>query len=94
MLEGEPTLLIEHGAVKKGALAKELLTTAELMTVLHRQGFESVQDVDRCILEPGGTFDIKGIDPPAEKQAHDEIMRALKDLNAKLDGLAQARGRA
>jgi uncharacterized membrane protein YcaP (DUF421 family) len=87
-------MLIEHGAVKKKELAKELLTTAELMTVLHRQGFESVEDVERCILEPGGTFEIKGVDPPADKQAHAEIMKALKDIGSKLDALAQARGRA
>jgi len=73
-------------------LAKELLTTAELMTVLHRQGFESAKDVEHCILEPGGTFDVKGIDPPAAKKAHDELMVALKDLHTKIDALAQARG--
>ena len=94
ILEGEPTVMIEDGCVKNEALAKELLTTAELMTVLHRQGFETVEEVERCVLEPGGTFDIKGIDPPLEKQAHDQVMRALKDLSDKLDGLARARGPA
>lgn len=93
LLEGHPTTLIEHGKVKKSELAKELLTTAELMTVLHRQGFDSVKNVERCVLEPGGTFEIKGIDPPVQKQEHDEVMRTLKDLSAKLDALAQARGR-
>ena len=87
-------MLVEHGCVKQGALAKELLTTAELMTVLHRQGFETVEEVERCILQPGGTFDVKGINPPLEQLAHDEIMRALKDLSAKLDALARARGPA
>src|ERR1035438_9671701 len=29
ILEGAPTIMIEHGCVKKNALAKELLTTAE-----------------------------------------------------------------
>ena len=94
ILEGAPAVLVEHGSVKQDALAKELLTTAELMTVLHRQGFETVAEVDRCILQPGGTFDVKGINPPLEKQEHDEVMRALKDLSGKLDALAQARGRA
>jgi uncharacterized membrane protein YcaP (DUF421 family) len=94
ILEGDPTVMIEHGRVKNDALAKELLTTAELMTVLHRQGFESVEQVERCVLEPGGTFDIKGVDPPTEELQHDEIMRALKDLSAKLDALAHARGPA
>jgi uncharacterized membrane protein YcaP (DUF421 family) len=94
VLEGDPTTLIEHGQVKNEALAKELLTTAELLTVLHRQGFESVEDVDRCVLEPGGTFDIKGIDPPAEKLAHEEVMRAIRDLTSKVDALARAQGQA
>jgi uncharacterized membrane protein YcaP (DUF421 family) len=94
ILQGEPEVMIEHGHVKEDALAKELLTTAELLTVLHRQGFQSVEEVDHCILEPGGTFDIKGIDPPIEKQNHDEIMSVLKDLSIKLDALAEARGGA
>src|ERR1035437_6280803 len=93
ILEGATTVMIEHGCVKNAALAKELLTTAELMTVLHRQGFETVEEVERCILQPGGTFDIKGINPPLEKLAHDEIMRAIQDLGAKFDALAQARAR-
>ena len=91
ILEGDPTVIIERGQVNNDALAKELLTTAELMTVLLRQGFENVDEVERCVLEPGGTFDIKGINPPLEKLAHDEIMSVLKDLSAKLDALAQAR---
>jgi uncharacterized membrane protein YcaP (DUF421 family) len=91
ILEGDPTVLVDHGVVRNDALAKELLTTAELMTVLHRQGFETVDEVERCILQPGGTFDVKGINPPLEKLAHDEIMSALKDLGAKLDALARSR---
>src|ERR1039457_4678904 len=90
ILEGKPTVLVEHGGVKQDALAKELLTTAELMTVLHRQGFETVEEVERCILQPGGTFDVKGINPPLEQLAHDESMRALQDLSAKLDALARS----
>src|SRR5499427_2385803 len=42
IFEGKPTTLVEHGKILKGALAKELLTRAELMTVLHRQGFDSL----------------------------------------------------
>src|SRR5215471_14208514 len=53
LFEGQPTLLVEHGHVHHHALAKELLTRSELMTVLHRQGFDSIDDVDRCVLEPG-----------------------------------------
>src|SRR5437016_6356885 len=48
IFEGKPTVLIERGHIVKHALAKELLTHAELMTVLHRQGFDSLSDVERC----------------------------------------------
>ena len=43
IFEGKPTTLMEHGKLVKGALAKELLTRAELTTVLHRQGFDGLE---------------------------------------------------
>ena len=56
LFEGKPSVIVEHGRIVKPALAKELLKRAELMTVLHRQGFDRLDEVERCILEPGGTF--------------------------------------
>jgi len=94
IFEGEPTTLIEHGRMNKPALAKELLTRSELMTVLHRQGFESLADVESCVLEPGGTFCIIRKTPPVEQVKHEEVMRTLSDINAKLDGLLSVRGEA
>jgi uncharacterized membrane protein YcaP (DUF421 family) len=92
VFEGKPTTLIEHGRLVKHALARELLTRAELMTVLHRQGFDSIEDVDRCVLEPGGVFYIQRKSPPKEKIEHDEVMQALNQLNGKLDRLLEQRG--
>src|SRR5580700_6182548 len=51
LFEGKPTVIIESGQLVKGALAKELLSHVELMTVLHRQGFDSMSEVERCVLE-------------------------------------------
>jgi len=87
LFEGKPTTLVENGRLVKHALARELLTRAELMTVLHRQGFGGLEDVERCVLEPGGTFYIHRKDPPKEQLAHDEIMSALRDLQGKMDRL-------
>jgi len=70
--------------VLRRALAKELLTHADLMTVLHRQGFDDLSDVERCVLEPGGTFYIKRKSPPADELAHQEVMRTLAELKALL----------
>src|SRR5580700_7582810 len=48
VFEGKPTTLIEDGHISRKGLAEELLTQAELMTVLHRQGFDGVEEVQRC----------------------------------------------
>ena len=87
LFEGKPTTLVENGKILKPALARELLTRSELMTVLHRQGFDSVDEVDRCVLEPGGTFYIQRKLPAADKLAHDEVMNTLRELSAKVDRL-------
>ena len=89
VLEGSPTVLIENGHVQKRSLAKELLTHAELMTVLHRQGFDRISDVERCVLEPGGGFFIKGKEPLPEERQHAELMQRLDELSRQI---AELRG--
>jgi len=93
LFEGSPTLLIEDGNVLRHALAKELLTNSDLMTVLHRQGFDSISEVQRCVLEPGGTFYIQRKLPAMDTVQHDEIMKRLRELNAKVDTLLEAQHR-
>ena len=92
IFEGRPTVLVEHGHIVKDALAKEMLTRAELMTVLHRQGFDGLNEVDRCVLEPGGTFYIERKLPADDKVRHQEVMAAFTELRARLDSLGPAGG--
>ena len=89
LFEGKPSVLVEHGRLVKHALARELLTRAELMTVLHRQGFDNLEDVERCVLEPGGTFYIHRKMPPADQVQHTEVILRLNDIQARLDQLMQ-----
>jgi uncharacterized membrane protein YcaP (DUF421 family) len=87
IFEGQPTVLVEQGNVMEQALAKELLTRAELLSVLHRQGFEGLEEVQRCVLEPGGIFYIQRKMPPPDEVQHAEVMRRLSEIQAKLDRL-------
>jgi len=91
ILEGRPAVLIEKGQVQRGALAKELLTESELVTVLHRQGFARAEEVQRCVLEPGGTFNIEGKVPPKEDARHQEILARLEHLSRQIEHLAARR---
>src|ERR1039458_8516985 len=94
IFEGKPTVLVDNGHVQKKALAMELLSRSELMTVLHRQGFDSLSEVERCVLEPGGVFHIVRKMPVQEKVDHEEVMAALRELNGKLESLLANRGEA
>ena len=87
VVEGKPTVLIQGGRVLRRALAKELLTESELETVLHRQGFGRLDEVQRCTLEPGGTFSIEGKSPPREAQRHAELLARLAELSRQVEGL-------
>src|ERR1700674_2357059 len=44
ILEGSPTVMIENGKLRRQALAKELLTESELLTICHRQGFADIDE--------------------------------------------------
>jgi uncharacterized membrane protein YcaP (DUF421 family) len=88
LLEGSSTTLVEHGRVNQKGMARELLTHADLMTVLHRQGFESLDEVERCELEAGGSFFIKRKGKSREEKERLEILARLEDLKVRLDALA------
>jgi uncharacterized membrane protein YcaP (DUF421 family) len=89
VLEGSPTTLIHQGRVQKAGLAKELLSESELMAVAHRQGFDTLDDIESCVLEPGGNFFIKGHNPPADERQHSELILLLHDIRDRLTALEQ-----
>ncbi|MHC5540678.1 DUF421 domain-containing protein [Singulisphaera rosea] len=87
LLEGESTVLIAHGKLLPKALARELVTESELLAVLHRQGFGSLEEVERCTLEPGGSFAIEGKNPRLGERNHSEILAKLDRLTAEIHDL-------
>ncbi len=92
LVEGKPRVLITHGKVDRKALQEELLTESELKIALHKQGFGSLEEVEKCTLEPGGEFSITRRQPPADQVKHEELMRGIAELRGKLDRLSGAAG--
>ena len=87
ILEGTPTVLVEHGKPIHKNLAKELMTRSELQTVVHRQGFARLDEIERCVLEPGGTFAIQGKEPDRAERRHAELMARLAELSREIEGI-------
>jgi len=94
IFEGKPTVLIEKGQIVEKALAGELMSRAELETVLHRQSFSGLEEVEQCVLEPGGTFYVSRKLPAADEVQYKEMVRRLDQLDAKLDRLLRPSGAA
>jgi uncharacterized membrane protein YcaP (DUF421 family) len=89
IIQGQPTVLIENGEIIPSALAKELVTESELMTVLHRQSFAALDEVERCVLEPGGSFAIEGKTPRMVERHHNEILSRLDQLSRQVEALRE-----
>jgi uncharacterized membrane protein YcaP (DUF421 family) len=87
ILEGSPTVLIEDGKLRRKALAQEMLTESELLTICHRQGFADIDEVQTAVLEPGGTFFLKGKSPSDEDTFRKEVLSQLEKINQRLDHL-------
>jgi len=83
-VEGDPDALIENGVLREERLKKELLTRAELETAAHRQGFASLDEVQRAVIEPGGTLYFVGKKPPRREVQVSELRSRLDTISNQL----------
>jgi len=80
VVEGEPTLLIDHGTIVEKNMVKEMLSRQELEAAAHKQGFGSLQEVDRATLDPSGVICFIAKKPAPEEERHRELLTQLNDL--------------
>jgi uncharacterized membrane protein YcaP (DUF421 family) len=84
LIEGETTLLIDDGKIDEQSLKRELITHGELMAAAHKQGFRTLEEVERCELEPGGGLAFMGHKPSPEERRETEVMAKLAQISAQL----------
>lgn len=84
MLEGTERVLIADGVVDQEALRRELLTEQELLSVVHKQGFDGFHEVKKCVLESNGSFYIEGRKPTAEEIHRTDIVARLEQIHSDL----------
>ncbi len=89
LLGGVERTLITDGRLDKYALKKELLSEEELLSVIHRQGFDNFEDVSRCVLEPNGAFYIEGRKPSADEDRQNVLLIQLEELSREVRALRE-----
>ncbi|HEV3139020.1 MAG TPA: YetF domain-containing protein [Vicinamibacterales bacterium] len=87
LVEGDADVLINNGVIDDKRLRKELITRAELESAAHKQGFSSVDEIDRAILEPGGTICFFAKKPTPESERHAELLTRLDRLTAAVEAM-------
>lgn len=91
LLEGRASVLVRDGCIDRRALERESLTREELLQAIHRQGFEDIDKVRTCLLEPNGTFTVEAFDPSIEDKRHNELLASLESLQKELSRLRSLR---
>ncbi len=86
-LQGPSAVLIRNGAVNQAAMLAERLSAEELISVLNRNGFSTPGEVEICMLEPNGSFYVKGKSPAADELQRLEVLQALRELTAEVRAL-------
>jgi uncharacterized membrane protein YcaP (DUF421 family) len=90
LVEGSSDVLVNNGQVNKDRLKKEMITLAELEAAARRQGFASLEECDRAVLEPGGAISFVRRKPSPESSRHDELLARLDELKGELEALRAA----
>jgi uncharacterized membrane protein YcaP (DUF421 family) len=84
IVEGTPEVIIEHGQIKQEVLRKELITLPELEVAAHKQGFASLHEIEKAVLEPGGSLSFIARRPEPDTARHQEVMGRLGQMTAEL----------
>src|SRR5262244_135211 len=84
LVEGHADVLIEDGKVRMKNLKRELITMGQLEAAARKQGFESLVEIQQCVLEPGGTLTFLGKKPGTEESRHKEVLDKMEKMMAEL----------
>jgi uncharacterized membrane protein YcaP (DUF421 family) len=84
IIEGGPDVLMQNGRINHKRLRKELITVSELHAAAHKQGFSSLEEIDRAILDPGGTISFFAKKPTPESERYQELLGRLDRISAQL----------
>ncbi len=68
-INGEPTLLMRRGRFLHGAMKKQRLTEAEILSIVREHGVADLEDVEAVVLETNGAFSVVHFGTPSAASA-------------------------
>jgi uncharacterized membrane protein YcaP (DUF421 family) len=87
VLEGEPTVLVEHGRILHDNLKRELVTEDDLFVAIHKQGLLELGDVEVAVLETDGNISVIAREPTPQEKRQAAMEQQLTRIEATLSKL-------
>jgi uncharacterized membrane protein YcaP (DUF421 family) len=87
LLEGDAETLVRRGRLVEDRLRAEGITVAELESAARRQGFGSLTEVDRAMLEANGGITFVAKRPRPHEARHQDVIKRLDELTADVRGI-------
>ena len=87
LIEGTECILIENGQLMEPVLKREIISPTELEIAAHKQGFGSLAEVERAVLEPEGGISFIGRRPGPDDARHQELIARLDQVAAEVASL-------
>jgi uncharacterized membrane protein YcaP (DUF421 family) len=84
IFEGTPTTLVVDGQMLERQIRRAGLRDPEVMSALRHQGADTLSEVRRATLEPGGTISVE-LTRDAQNATYGELRQAVLDVQRHLD---------
>ena len=87
LIEGDADMLMRGGRVLDDRLRAEGITVNELEGASRRQGFASLHDVDRAVLEANGGITFVAKKPRPHEARHQDVMKQIHELTVEVKAI-------
>jgi uncharacterized membrane protein YcaP (DUF421 family) len=87
IIEGKSRIIIENSKINKKAVRSELLTREDLNTIAHRQCLDSADDIEKCVIDPNGSFLVEGNTRTSDENYRQEVLKKLEELTLQVKNL-------
>lgn len=84
LVEGDEDVLIENGVVNQKVLDRDIISLSELEIAAHRQGFGSLSEVERAVMEPNGGISFMAHRPEPEVARQQELLSRIDALSTQI----------
>lgn len=80
LVGGERAVIIDKGKLSRDRMEKEMITLPELEAAAHKQGFTSINEIEQCVLEPGGGLTFVAKRPSPREERYDALSHKLDQI--------------